>query len=72
MRKPKKDWCYCSDCLSPKIYDIFGMPYCADCNSANIAVSTVEDWDELYKKRYKSNYINNKNGRTEEYKIRRF
>ncbi len=53
---------YCQHCLSLKIKDVDGIPhseYCCDCGSTNISKTDIDQWEELYFKRYKHKYLEN-------------
>lgn len=51
---------YCKRCLSLNIKD---MPfskdicYCADCTNADIGTTSIEEWLEMYKKKYGHEHI---------------
>lgn len=50
---------YCKRCLSLKIKDIGSedTEYCEDCGSTNIETDNIENWQELYKKRFGHYYL---------------
>lgn len=50
--------CYCARCYSLKIKfeEAIDADCCADCGSSDIASSTIEDWEQLYLKRYGHRY----------------
>ncbi len=51
---------YCRNCLSLRILNvkcIEDSDYCDECGSTAIAQASIEDWEELYKKRYGIKYI---------------
>lgn len=51
---------YCEECLSLAIKTIDSNEedsFCNDCGSTNIASSTIEEWQELYRERYGHYYI---------------
>lgn len=58
---------YCKQCLSLRIKGLPGnnsIDFCDDCNSTNIETTDIFTWQQLYRERYGSNYINlDKNGR---------
>ena len=58
---------YCKQCLSLKIKGLPGnnnIDFCDDCNSTNIETTDIFTWQQLYRERYGSNYINlDKDGR---------
>ena len=46
---------YCKQCLSLRIKSVPGvanMDYCDECNSTNIEQTSIEEWEDLYKRRY--------------------
>lgn len=44
---------YCNRCLSLAIIRSKGSYcYCKECNSADLGVTDIDDWEELYKKKY--------------------
>lgn len=52
---------YCKHCLSLKIKTVMeglDLDYCDECNSTDIAQANVEEWRDLYKKRYGFDYLN--------------
>lgn len=54
---------YCKNCLSLRILSVRGMEdsdYCDECGSTVIESSSVEDWENLYKKRYGTKYLDKK------------
>ncbi len=57
---------YCRTCLSLKVMNLgdFEMVpcYCGveSCGSTDIGVTTFEEWDLMYQKKYKRKYINKK------------
>ena len=51
---------YCIHCLSLKIRSYEVCDYCEECGSTDIAETTIDKWQELYKKKYGTNYINKK------------
>lgn len=51
---------YCKKCLSLKIRNIPSMEdsdYCDECGSTDIAESSIEDWEELYKSKHGHKYL---------------
>lgn len=51
---------YCADCLSLRIKNvecIENSEFCDDCGSTNIKEASIEEWNELYKKRYGHTYL---------------
>lgn len=58
--------CYCANCLSLRIKNVFGLDYCDECNSVNIESSSIEDWEKKCIEKNKIFRItkkNNKDGR---------
>lgn len=49
---------YCSECLSLKIRDIDGTDYCDKCGSTNISQTHIQEWEQMYNKKYNGNYLN--------------
>lgn len=58
---------YCKQCLSLRIKGLPGndsISFCDDCNSTDVESTDIFTWQELYRQRYGSNYLNlNKDGR---------
>lgn len=54
---------YCSECLSLKIQSIDGIDYCDKCGSTDIEETSIFDWEEKYKTKYKKPFINKSNGK---------
>lgn len=53
---------YCKHCLSLKIKGIAeleGLDYCDDCGATEIATTSIQEWEELYKNRYGFKYLEN-------------
>lgn len=48
---------YCKNCLSLKIIND-DIDYCDVCGSTDTSKASIEQWQELYKKRYGRRYIN--------------
>lgn len=51
---------YCKHCLSLAIRNIATIEdsdYCDDCGSTDIAESTIEEWETIYKNRYGHKYL---------------
>ena len=51
---------YCAQCLSLNIREIPDMPghyYCGECGTSDTLESSIEEWQELYKRRYGRNFI---------------
>lgn len=51
---------YCKNCLSLNILSIDNMDYCDKCGSTDTAVTTIEQWEVLYEKRYGRKLLDNK------------
>lgn len=55
---------YCRDCLSLKVMRMIEMDdtccYCDECGSTCIEETNIDDWNEIYKRRYGFTYLNNK------------
>ena len=49
---------YCSECLSLKIRDIDGTDYCDKCGSTNINQTHINEWEQMYVRKYNGNYLN--------------
>jgi hypothetical protein len=49
---------YCSDCLSLRIRDIDGVNYCDKCSSTNIEQTHIQEWEQMYNRKYYGNYLN--------------
>lgn len=52
---------YCNDCLSLNIRNEEGIDMCFNCGSVDIGKTDFEDWEYLYKKKYKRFFIEHKN-----------
>lgn len=52
---------YCSFCLSLNIKTVAGgsmdLDHCDDCGGTDIQTAHIEQWEELYKKRYGIEYL---------------
>lgn len=51
---------YCAKCLSLRIRNVAGMSdsdYCDACGSTHIEECSIEEWENLYKKRYGARYL---------------
>ena len=49
---------YCSECLSLRIRDIDGTDYCDKCGSTNIEQIHIQEWEQMYNRKYYGNYLN--------------
>ena len=52
---------YCKNCLSLKVKTVMidsDLDYCDDCGSTEIEEAHIEEWKDLYRKRYGFDYIN--------------
>lgn len=52
---------YCKNCLSLKVKTVMidsDLDYCDDCGSTEIGEAHIEEWKDLYRKRYGFDYIN--------------
>lgn len=52
---------YCKNCLSLKVKTVMidsDLDYCDDCGSTEIGEAYIEEWKDLYRKRYGFDYIN--------------
>lgn len=66
IEEDDEPWYWCASCKSPKIKDVFGLMYCADCNGADIMQGSIEDWEKEYYEKYHQHYKqtkHNDNGR---------
>lgn len=53
---------FCKKCLSLKIMSVNAeLCYCEDCGSTDILKSHIEEWESLYKNKYKVKFLNKKN-----------
>lgn len=50
---------YCSRCYSLKIVyeDAIGDDYCDDCGCLELKTTSIEEWEDLYEKRYGHKYV---------------
>lgn len=51
---------YCRRCLSLKICQmpmVEDQSYCEDCGNVSVAMSSFEEWDELYYEKYGHHYL---------------
>jgi ribosomal protein L37AE/L43A len=37
---------YCSDCLSLKVLEADGVPYCEKCGNTVVNTASIEEWDK--------------------------
>lgn len=54
---------YCTDCLSLKIRTVAegsDLDFCDECGATNIAQTSIEEWEKMYKERYGFDYLTNK------------
>lgn len=53
---------YCSKCYSLKIgyEDTIGSEYCMDCGCSDTMETSIEEWENLYTRRYGNSYIDKK------------
>lgn len=66
-QSPKEDYNkipvhYCKECLSLAVMRVARMDdacYCDACGSTDIEQTSIEEWEELYKKRYGFRYLDN-------------
>lgn len=59
---------YCKNCLSLKIKTVMvglGLDYCDECSGTTIEQAHIEEWQDLYRKRYGFDFLNKQlnNGR---------
>lgn len=53
---------YCTNCLSLKIRRVAGLNdavYCDDCGGTDTKETSIEEWEELYKKKYGFTFLEN-------------
>lgn len=43
---------YCEKCLSLRIMALDGNDYCDICGSTDIEITTINNWEKLYKDKY--------------------
>lgn len=46
---------YCTNCLSLKIKTVLvddDLDYCEECGATDIAQTSIENWEEMYKEKY--------------------
>ena len=51
---------YCKRCLSLNIKQMphmKGQDYCSDCGATDLASADIEEWKELYKKKYGQDFV---------------
>ena len=51
---------YCKNCLSLRIRDVEHLSnseYCDECGSTDVGTTSIEEWDTLYKERYKHKFL---------------
>lgn len=51
---------FCKNCLSLKIRYVVGLEdsdYCDECGSTEIEQASIEEWQEMYKKKYGHNFL---------------
>lgn len=52
---------YCKECLSLKVMRVAGMEeacYCDDCGGTGIEQTSIEEWEQLYRKKHGFTYLN--------------
>jgi hypothetical protein len=52
---------YCKECLSLKVMRVGGMEeacYCDDCGCTDIKQTSIEEWEQLYRKKHGFTYLN--------------
>lgn len=52
---------YCKNCLSLKIKTVqvdSNLDYCDECGSTDIAQTNIEEWRDIYKNRYGTDFLN--------------
>jgi hypothetical protein len=67
-RLPKEEYnnepvYFCKECLSLKVMNVAGLKgacYCDDCGGTDIGETSIEEWEQLYKKRHGFIYLNSK------------
>ena len=52
---------YCTCCLSLDIRRSSEGDYCDDCGSTDTWVTSIQEWEEMYKNSYGKNFLNLKN-----------
>lgn len=51
---------YCKNCLSLKVINIPDIPdsdFCDECGSTNIDSCLIQEWEKMYKDKFKHNYL---------------
>jgi hypothetical protein len=51
---------YCKSCLSLKVKTVLvdsGLDYCDDCGSTDVGQANIRDWENLYKERYGTYFL---------------
>lgn len=52
-----KVW-YCKGCLSLRVLQMSeDMLYCDDCGCTNIGEATIEEWEQMYQKKYNTKFL---------------
>lgn len=52
---------YCEHCLSLNVRRLpCNLDYCADCNCANVAQTTNEKWEKMWKEKYHEDFLTKK------------
>ena len=52
---------YCKNCLSLKVKTVqvdSNLDYCDECGSTDIEQISIEEWEDIYKNRYGTYYLN--------------
>lgn len=52
---------YCKECFSLKVMRVVGMEkacYCDDCGCTDVEQTSIEEWEQLYKKKHGFTYLN--------------
>ena len=55
---------YCKSCLSLRVMSIrdssdSSMNYCDECGNTEIGETSIQEWEEMYKRKYGFDYLNN-------------
>ena len=54
---------YCKRCLSLRVMNIptiENSDFCDECGGTDIGEASIEEWEELYKAKYRCNYLDKK------------
>ena len=51
---------YCKKCMSLAILNVDNYNYCRDCDSTDVDVCMIDEWEDKYETKYGYKYLNKK------------